>query len=92
MSIERRATKIYLKELPPLTVLELLDKYHIPSPYKEILIAICVERLNVYSAVDFLSEEYNINIGYWNLRKKTSEALDIFRKSHLTFGEINNIK
>jgi len=92
MSIERRATKIYLKELPPLTVLELLDKYHIPSPYKEILIAICVERLKDFPALDFLEEKFKIHIGYWDFRKKTSKALDIFRKSHLTFSKKNSIK
>ena len=92
MSIERRAAKLYLKDLPPLEALELLEKYHIPSPYKEILIAICVERLKDFPALDFLEEKYKICLGYWDFRKKTGVALDIFRKSHLTFDKKNDIK
>lgn len=92
MSIERRAAKLYLKDLPPLEALELLDKYRIPSPYKEILIAICVERLKDFPALDYLEEKFKIHIGYWDFRKKTGKALDMFRKSHLSFCKKISIK
>lgn len=82
MNVENRATKVYLKSLPPLTAIKLIEAYHIPSPYKEILITVCVERLEGFKGCDYLAENYNIHIGYWTFGAKLKEALEMFRKSH----------
>lgn len=83
MNVDNRATKIYLKELAPLQALELLERYKIPSPFKEILIAVCVKRLKDYPAMDWLEEEHHIHISYITFRRKTKQALEMFRKSNL---------
>lgn len=85
MNIENRATKIYIKSLPPLTAIKLINNYKIPSPFKEVLITACVERLEGFKGCDYLSETYNINIGYWTFGVKLKEALEMFRKSHQEF-------
>lgn len=54
MNIENRATKLYLKKLPPVVAVELLEKYMIPSPYKEILEAVCIKQLPLYKAIEHL--------------------------------------
>ena len=82
MNIETRATKLYLKSLPPLTALKFIDDYKIPSPHKEILITACVERKEGYKGMRYLAETYNIHIEYWTLGRRLKEALEMFRKSH----------
>lgn len=85
MDIENRATKIYLKNLPPLTTHKLIEKYKIPSPYKEILITACVERKEGFCGIRHLEKEYNINITYRTFVRKLREALEMFRESHKEF-------
>lgn len=85
MNVENRATKIYIKSLPPLTALKLIEEYKIPSPYKEILITACVERKEGFKGICYLSEKYNINIEYWTFGRKLREALEMFRESHKLF-------
>lgn len=82
MNIENRATKVYLRSLPPLTAIKLIEGYRIPRPFKEVLITACVERQEGFKGVDYLAETYNIHIGYWNFGVKLKEALEMFRKSH----------
>lgn len=83
MNIENRATKVYLKELAPLQAVSLLEKYQIPSPYKEVLTAVCVKRMKDYQAMDWLEKEHNIRLSYITFRRRTREALEMFRKSCL---------
>lgn len=82
MNIENRATKLYLKELAPLQALKLFDDYKLPTPYKEILTAVCVMRLKDFPAMDYLEEHHNIRLSYITFRRKTKQALEMFRKSH----------
>lgn len=51
MNIENRAVKLYIKELPPSVAIDLFEQYKIPSPYKEILTIVCVERKGGYKAM-----------------------------------------
>lgn len=81
MSIETSATKLYLRELPPLQVHDLLEEYKIPTPYKEVLIACCANRLDAYPAIDYIEETFNIHISYWNYVKILKEALIMFRRT-----------
>lgn len=81
MNIENRAIKVYIRELPPNMARHLIEKYRIPSPYKEILIAICVERKRQFAAIDYLKTEYGIHIGFRTLSRYLSDALIMFRKA-----------
>lgn len=81
MNIENRAIKLYIRELPPSLARHLFDKYDIPSPYKEILITICVERKSLFAAIDYLKDTYGIHMGYRTLVRNLRAALEMFRKS-----------
>lgn len=82
MNVENRAIKVYLKSLAPNAVLKLLDDYNIPSPYREILITVCIHRKEGFAGIDFLSEEYDINLSYWTFVRRVKESLELFRKAH----------
>ena len=81
MGIEARSTKIYLRDLPPLQVYDLLDEYKIPTPYKEVLIASCANRLDAYPAIDYIEENFGIHLSYWNYVKLLKESLIMFYKT-----------
>lgn len=85
MNIENRATKLYLKNLPPLKAIQFIEDYKIPSPYKEVLITACVERKEGFVGMSILSEKYNINIEYRTFSRKLGEALEMFRRSHIEY-------
>lgn len=82
MSLENRATKIYLRELAPKQALDLLDEYKIPSPFKEILIVCCVERRKDFDAIDTLEERYKIYLSKRTYDRRLKDSLEMFRKSH----------
>ena len=81
MNEQNRIAKIYLKNLAPNEALDLINKYNIPSPHKEVLISACIYNRSGFEGCDFVAENYKIHIGYWNFVKKLKEALVIFRKS-----------
>lgn len=85
MNIENRATKLYLKSLPPLTVYKFLDKYKIPTPYKEVLICCCILKMTDFKAIHYLEKEYHLYLGQRTYIRRLKEALEMFRKSHSTF-------
>ena len=84
MNIENRATKLYLRKLPPVVAIELLEKYMIPSPYKEILICICVKRKSVYETQHFLAHDETLkqhwNLEYLTIVRKFKIGLELFRE------------
>lgn len=82
MNIENRVTKLYIKELSPAVAIELIEKYKIPTPYKEILIAVCVEHRYIYPAMRHLSKEYGINLEYKTVCRRLKVALEMFRKAN----------
>lgn len=83
MNIENRAVKLYIKELPPSVAIDLFEQYKIPSPYREILTIVCVERVvGRYKAMSILAERYKIYIDYWTFGRRLKDALEMFRKSH----------
>lgn len=81
MNIENRATKLYLKKLPPVVAIELLEKYMIPSPYKEILESVCIKQMPLFKAIEYIADDYNINISYTTIRRKLKIGLELFRDS-----------
>lgn len=89
MNIENRATKIYLKSLAPLEAYAQIDRYKIPSPQKECLIAM-INGKEGYAGCDFVSDEYNINLGFWTFGRRLKEGLEIFRKSKKYIDNIEN--
>lgn len=86
MNIDNRATKLYLKKLPPVVAVELLEKYMIPSPYKEILIAICVKRKSVYETQEYLAKDPELakhwHLEYLTIVRKFKIGLELFRESN----------
>lgn len=88
MNEQNRIAKIYLKNLAPNEAIDLINKYNIPSPHKEVLISACVYNRSGFESCNFVAENYNIHISYWGFVKKLKEALVIFRKSQ----EYNNQK
>lgn len=85
MNIENRATKIYLKSLPPLTIKKLVNLYELPTPYKEILITIFAENKTGFKILDHLEKEHKIYISYFQLLRYTKRALEKFRVAHKDF-------
>ena len=82
MNIENRAVKLYIKELPPSVAIDLFEQYKIPSPYREILTIVCVERKGGYKAMEVLEKKYGIYMSYWTFCRRLKDALEMFRKSH----------
>lgn len=81
---ENRAIKIHIKEMAPMTAIQKIEDYKIPTPYKEILIAL-VNRKEGYEALDYLAEKFSIHMGYWTYGRRLKESLQMFRKSNLDF-------
>ena len=82
MSIETRSTKVFIKDMAPKEALDLFDSLQLPTPFKEILIASCVQKLDAFPAIDYLEENYHIHISYWNYVKRLKESLIMFRKAY----------
>lgn len=86
MNIENRATKLYIKKMPPVVAIELIEKYQIPSPYKEILIAICVKRKSVFETQKYLAKDPKLekhwNLEYLTIVRKFKIGLELFRESN----------
>ena len=80
MNIDNRATKVHIKSLSTLEALELFERYKIPSPQKECLIAM-VYGNEGYKGCDYLAEHFNINIGFWTFGRRLKEGLESFRKA-----------
>lgn len=82
MKQSNKVAKIYLMHLPPVRVLELLEEYKIPTPYKEVIIATCIEKLQRYPAIVWISKEYGINISFWQFGDRLRDGLDLFAQTH----------
>lgn len=80
MNLENRATKVYLKSIAPLDAYDQIDRYKIPSPQKECLIAM-INGKEGFEGCDYLAEKYKIHIGYWTFGRRLKDGLEIFRKS-----------
>lgn len=85
MNLDNKAIKGYIKSLPPYIALERFELYKIPSPYKEILTLICVERQNEFSALEELRKRYKIYMEYWTFVRRLKDALEMFDASHKAY-------
>lgn len=68
--------------LPPVRVHQLVAEYRIPSPFKEVLIVTCVDKLDRFPAMRKLAQDYNINISFWQFGDRLRDALDMFYQTH----------
>lgn len=82
MNLSHKATKEFIKSLPPKLARHYIEDFEIPTPFKEILIAVCIMRLRGFAITRYLQDEYNINIELWTVGRKLKEALEMFRKSY----------
>lgn len=86
MNIENRATKLYLKKLPPVVAVKLLEKYMIPSPYKEIVNAICIQKKSVFQTQYYLANDESLkehwSFEYLTIIRKFKIGLELFRNAH----------
>ena len=80
MNIDNRATKMYLKSLAPIEAHDQINRFKIPSPQKECLIAM-INGKEGFAGCDYLEEKYKIHIGYWTFGRRLKEGLEFFRKS-----------
>lgn len=82
MKQSNKLAKLYLSHLPPLRVHQLLGEYRIPSPYKEVIIATCVHKLDRIPAMAFIAEEYGIHISFWQFGDRLRDGLTMFAETH----------
>ena len=80
MNIDQHTTKVFIKNLPPVELNLLLDKYQIPTPLKEILKTVAIYDKEGYPGCDFMESEYKIHISYWQFGRLLKKALILFRK------------
>lgn len=80
-----KIAKEHLMILAPIEAKNLIEKYEIPTPYKELLEIICIRRHKGFKILDILEKDYNIHIEYWTMIKEFDTALDMFYKSNQYF-------
>lgn len=85
MNLENRATKVMLKNMPVFMVEDLMKRYKIKSPYKEILEATCIHDKDQFEAIDWIKYKYKIHIGFRTFSRKYAKALEMFRTAHLMY-------
>lgn len=78
----KSSTKKFLMDLPPKMARHYIEEFELPTPYREILIAICILRLKGYAIEAYLDKEHKIKMPLWTIRRNFKEALDMFRKSY----------
>lgn len=86
MKTTNKKTKDYITKLPPLIVHNLLDEYMLPSPMKEIILAACVQQLDVYQSIEWLGRKHKIFVSRWQFSRKLGEGLEKFYNTHTFLG------
>ena len=86
MDLENRATKVMLKDMPVFMVEDLLKRYKIKSPYKEILEATCIHNKDQFEAMDWIKQKYKIHLGFRTFSRKQAKAFEMFRTAHMMYG------
>lgn len=82
-----KIAKLHLMEMAPIEAIEILDKYKIPTPYKELLEIICIKRVKGFRILDELEKQYNIKMNYYTMIINFDIALDMFYKSNQYFSK-----
>lgn len=82
-----KIAKLHLMEMAPIEAIEILDKYKIPTPYRELLEIICIKRIKGFRILDELEKQYNIKMNYYTMIINFDIALDMFYKSNQYFSK-----
>ena len=82
-----KIAKLHLMDMAPIEALDLLEKYKIPTPYKELLEIICIKRIKGFQILDELERLYNIKMNYYTMIINFDIALDMFYKSNQYFSK-----
>lgn len=82
-----KIAKLHLMEMAPIEAIEILDKYKIPTPYRELLEIICIKRVKGFRILDELEKQYNIKMNYYTMIINFDIALDMFYKSNQYFSK-----
>lgn len=85
MNLENRATKVMLKDMPVFMAEDLIKRYKIKSPYKEILEATCLHDKDQFEAMDWIKQKYKIHLGFRTFSRKYAKALEMFRIAHFMY-------
>lgn len=85
MNLENRATRVMLKDMPVFMAEDLIKRYKIKSPYKEILEATCLYDKDQFEAMDWIKQKYKIHLGFRTFSRKYAKALEMFRTAHLMY-------
>ena len=80
-----KIAKLHLMEMAPIEAIDIIKKYQIPTPYKELLEIICVKRIKGFQILDELERLYNIKMNYYTMIINFDIALDMFYKSNQYF-------
>lgn len=80
-----KLAKLHLMEMAPIEAIELINKFQIPTPYKELLNIICIRRVKGFKILDVLEKDYNIKMPYYTMIQNFDIALDMFYKSNQYF-------
>ena len=80
-----KIAKLHLMEMAPIEAIETIEKYKIPTPYKELLEIICVKRIKGFQILDELEKLYNIKMNYYTMIIQFDIALEMFYKSNQYF-------
>lgn len=80
-----KLTKLYIMDMAPIEAIDLINKFQIPTPYKELLNIICIRRIKGFKILDILEEEYNIKLPYYTMIQYFDVALEMFYKSNQYF-------
>lgn len=86
MSTVNITTRNFIKSLAPVSAEHLIEKYKLPSPYKEVLTACCILGLQERPAIEWLGKEKHLYLSVWQYRRRLSEGLIKFRKAHIQCG------
>ena len=82
-----KIAKLHLMEMAPIEAIDLIEKYKIPTPYKELLQIICIKRVKGFRILDELEDKYNIKMNYYTMIINFDIALDMFYKSNQYFSK-----
>ncbi len=80
MNIDTRNTKRHIKDMAPKIALARIEMYKIPSPYSDVLVAVCVERKSMFAA-EYALREKGMSMSQRTLSRVLKTGLDMFGKS-----------
>ena len=75
-----KKAKQSIREMSPKIALSRIDDYKIPSPYRDVLIKVCIERKSMFEA-EYLLREDGMSMSQRTLSRILRTGLEMFHKS-----------